>query len=174
MGWHEVGQAKRGMIPAMRTIGWNVVRLTVLGVTGLLATGCVERTISITSEPSGALVYLNDEEIGRTPCETAFLHYGTYDVRIIKDGYEPYMGPQEAKVPLYDLPGPDLVADLLPVRIRSHLDWHFVLRPVVDDDPAMIDRARQLRERMHRTMGDSAPTEEATPADSPAPVEGGI
>ena len=148
------------------------MRLGALPLAALLTTGCVERTIRITSEPAGALVYLNDEEIGRTPCETAFLHYGTYDVRLVKEGFEPYMGPAEAKVPLYDLPGPDLVADLLPVRIGSHIDWHFTLQPVNDDDPAMIDRARQLRERMRRKMGDPEPAENpgsqgpSEPADS--------
>ncbi len=162
------------MIPAMATTRWiNVVRWGVLPLAALLATGCVERTIRITSDPAGALVFLNDEEVGRTPCETAFLHYGTYDVRLVKEGFEPYMGPAEASAPLYDLPGPDLVADLLPVRIGSHIDWHFTLQPVTDDDPAMIDRARQLRERMRRKMGDPEPAESVAPATPSQPLEGG-
>ncbi len=45
-------------------------------------TGCVERTISISSEPSGALVHLNDEEVGRTPLTVPFTFYGTYSVRV--------------------------------------------------------------------------------------------
>jgi hypothetical protein len=53
----------------------------VLGAATLLA-GCVERTITINSEPQGALVYLNDEEVGRTPVSVPFLYYGTYDVRL--------------------------------------------------------------------------------------------
>ncbi len=137
--------------------------------------GCVERTISITSDPAGALVYLNDEEIGRTPCEATFLHYGTYDVRIVKDGYEPFMGPAEAKAPLYDLPGPDLVADLLPVRLRSRVEWHFTLLPVQDDEAAMIDRARQLRARMEQKMGPAAEPQnpEGTPSAAGGAGEGG-
>lgn len=158
-----------GMIAAMDPLWINSFRLCSLAAAAVAATGCVERTIRITSEPSGALVYLNDEEVGRTPCETAFLHYGTYDVRLVLDGYEPYMGPAEAKPPLYDLPGPDLVADLLPVRINSQIDWHFTMRPVVDDDAAMIDRARQLRERMHRKIGQ--PTEVG--AEQPSPPDSG-
>ena len=138
-----------------------------LVVAALCLTGCVERTIRITSEPSGALVYLNDEEVGRTPCETAFLHYGTYDVRLVKDGYEPYMGPADADVPLYDLPGPDLVADLLPLRFKSRVEWHFTLLPVSDDEEAMIDRARQLRARMEQKMG-PAESSEAPAAESPS------
>lgn len=47
--------------------------------------GCVERTITITSEPSGALVHLNDEEVGRTPLTVPFTFYGVYDVRLEMD-----------------------------------------------------------------------------------------
>ena len=60
----------------------------------LLCTGCVRRTISIVSNPPGALVWLNDREVGRTPIEVEFLYYGTYDVRIVKDGYEPLITTQ--------------------------------------------------------------------------------
>jgi hypothetical protein len=33
----------------------------------LLLAGCVERRLTITSEPSGALVTVNSKEVGRTP-----------------------------------------------------------------------------------------------------------
>ena len=44
--------------------------------------GCVERLITVTSQPSGSLVYLNDEEVGRTPVTVPFTFYGVYDVRV--------------------------------------------------------------------------------------------
>lgn len=47
--------------------------------------GCVQRTITITSNPTGALVHLNDEEVGRTPLTVPFTFYGTYDVRVAYD-----------------------------------------------------------------------------------------
>ncbi|MCC5829414.1 MAG: PEGA domain-containing protein [Phycisphaeraceae bacterium] len=56
--------------------------LTVAGGLG----GCVRRTITITSEPSGALVHLNDQEVGRTPLTIGFTHYGVYDVRLTHEG----------------------------------------------------------------------------------------
>ena len=36
-------------------------------------TGCVQRTITVNSDPQGALVYLNDIEIGRTPVTVPIL-----------------------------------------------------------------------------------------------------
>lgn len=59
-------------------------RTTVLVLASALccSAGCVERVISITSEPSGSLVHLNDEEVGRTPLTVPFTFYGVYDVRL--------------------------------------------------------------------------------------------
>lgn len=56
-----------------------------LGIAAGVITGCVQRTISITSSPSAALVMLNDEEIGRTPVSVPYRFYGVYDVRIERD-----------------------------------------------------------------------------------------
>lgn len=165
---------------ALDRSGWRrVVGVAVLALPA--CGGCVKRTIHITSDPPGALVHLNDEEVGRTPCDVSFLHYGTYDVRLTKEGYEPYLGPAEADPPLYDLPGPDFFAEVAPVRFESDVHWHFQLLPVRDDPAAMIDRARQLRARLPQPVGEDAPaaleagtetapadnddtTEEATPA----------
>ena len=33
----------------------------------LLSGGCLERTIKVTTEPEGAVVWINDVEVGRTP-----------------------------------------------------------------------------------------------------------
>ena len=62
--------------------------------------GCVKRTISITSDPGGALVWVNDREVGRTPLEIEFLYYGEYDVRVERDGQEPIMTTRLGKCPL--------------------------------------------------------------------------
>ncbi len=146
---------------------------TIIGLSALLLlTGCVERTIHITSEPPGALVYLNDEEIGRTPCEVRFLHYGTYDLRMTLDGYEPYSGPAQASPPPYDMLGPDLVAELLPVTLTSDIRWHIDLHPVNDDPEALLDRGRQLRARLQRSFaGEDELATALEPADEPEPAE---
>ena len=114
------------------------------------AAGCVERTLSITSDPQGALVYLNDQEVGRTPLEVPFTFYGTYDVRLQAAGHKPLWTMQEAKAPFWETPGIDLFAEMVPDG-QSRIDWHFVLQPEVDAEDAEIDRlldhARQMRAR---------------------------
>lgn len=106
--------------------------------------GCVERTITVTSEPAGALVYLNDDEVGRTPVTVPFLFYGTYDVRIEQDGYKPLWTQKEAKAPWWENPGPDLIAEMIP-NVKAQQHWHFTLdvNPLANDEH-LIDRARQL------------------------------
>jgi hypothetical protein len=87
--------------------------------------GCVERTISISSQPNGALVYLNDEEVGRTPVDVPFTFYGVYDVRMERDGFKPLWTTHEAVAPWWENPGPDLIAEMLPGRRKVNLKWHF-------------------------------------------------
>ena len=119
-----------------------------LAVLCLLATGCIQRTISITSEPSGALVYLNDQEVGRTPVTVPFTFYGVYDVRMEADGYHPLWTAQKAKAPWWETPGIDLLAEAVP-HGKAELQWHFTMQPKppaedVDVD-VLLEHARQLR-----------------------------
>ena len=111
----------------------------------LAAGGCVRRTLSITSDPSGALVWLNDREIGRTPVEVDFVHYGTYDVRLVREGCEPLLTFGEARPPLWDNVPLDFVAEILPAQLESRIKWHYELQPRNDDRGALLERARDLR-----------------------------
>lgn len=122
---------------------------TALLLTTLAASGCVKRTLLIESDPPGALVFLNDEEEGRTPVTVHFKWYGTYDVRLEMDGYQTLHAHQELEQPWWEHPGPDLFAEAIPNR-RVERNWSFVLEPAqhpndVDTD-ALLDRAERMRE----------------------------
>lgn len=127
----------------------------------LAVAGCVERTISITSEPVGALVYLNDEEVGRTPVRVPFQFYGVYDVRLEKEGYAPLWVEQRAKIPWWEAIGPDLVAEMVP-NAKSEVAWHFTMTPLPMEDgvnatdvDALLERARAMGQQ---TAGIQGPT----------------
>ena len=113
-----------------------------------LLPGCVQRTITITSDPPGALVWLNDREIGRTPLDVDFVYYGIYDVRLVREGYEPVMTSGKAKAPWWETIGLDLLAELAPMDLKSHVEWHYELEPLDDDLGALEQRARDLRSRV--------------------------
>lgn len=129
------------------------VRLTALALLLMLSVGCVERRLLITSEPAGALVYLNDQEVGRTPLEVPFTWYGTYDVRLEREGYRTLQTEQVAEQPWWEKPGPDLFAEALPNK-RVEIPWHLEMvkaQPASEADPEQVlDFARQLRELNRR------------------------
>jgi hypothetical protein len=111
--------------------------------------GCLERTIHITSDPPGALVWLNDIEVGRTPLETDFTYYGEFSVRLRREGYEPIVTSRTAKAPVYEWPVVDLAAELWPQRISTDIRWHFDLVPAAertDADAAREDILRRAAE----------------------------
>ncbi len=154
--------------------------------------GCVRRTVSITSEPSGALVMLNDREVGRTPTSAEILYYGTYDVQVQLEGYEPINGSAEAKAPAWDWIGVDLVAELIPVRFTSRNEWHFTMQEVELAPAAVLLRARDLQSRTivaeevaprssedairdlegEVQDADALPGETPSPATAPVPLPG--
>ena len=119
----------------------------------MLSVGCVERRLLITSEPAGALVYLNDQEVGRTPLEVPFTWYGTYDVRLERAGYRTLQTQQVADQPWWEKPGPDLFAEAMPNK-RVEIAWHMEMlkaQPASETDPdRVLDFAKQLRELNRR------------------------
>jgi hypothetical protein len=114
----------------------------------VLIGGCVRRTLHIESEPAGAVVWLNDREIGRTPVDVDFAHYGTYDLRMSLEGYEPLWVDAVAAAPWWDTVGVDLAAELLPANLHSEVFWSYQLQPVVIEQEPLMDRARDLRTRL--------------------------
>ncbi|MEM9415389.1 MAG: PEGA domain-containing protein [Planctomycetota bacterium] len=129
--------------------------LTALALLATLLTGCVKRTLLIESEPPGALVYLNDEPEGRTPMTVQFKWYGTYDVRLEKEGYQTLHTQQTLAQPWWEHPGPDLFAEMIPDK-RVERVWTFTLTPAVPaedvDTDMLLDHARQLRELNDRPV----------------------
>jgi len=123
-----------------------VIVLT-LGILTLGLAGCVERKVSITSVPSGATVWVNDREVGVTPCEFGFTHYGTFDVRLSLEGHEPLVTGAEAIPPWWDSIPFDLFAELLPGTRVSRTDWTFELVPTSVTGDELRRRADELRRR---------------------------
>lgn len=114
-----------------------------------LLTGCVTRTLTITSEPSGARVFVNDREVGCTPVTTGFTFYGTYDVRLEKDGCRPLWTKALAPQPWWEYPVIDLLVEATGPK-SVDIPWHFKLEPqppAADrDGAALMERAQKMRE----------------------------
>jgi len=106
--------------------------------------GCVERKLTINTNPSGAVVLLNDEEIGTTPVTVPFNWYGDYNVTVRKPGYETLQTHKKLSSPWYDYFPFDFFAEILyPGRIIDNYEWSFDLAPQKEIDRNELIRAAE-------------------------------
>ena len=91
--------------------------------------GCVQRTLNITSNPPGALVVMNDQEIGRTPITRDFVWYGTYDVQVRKEGYESLNKKTKIIAPWWQWVPIDLLAEFWPWHLKDIRHISYTLAP---------------------------------------------
>jgi hypothetical protein len=134
--------------------------------------GCVQRRLTIRSNPPGARVYVGDEEIGTTPVSTDFVYYGTRKIRLVKDGYETMVVNQPIPAPWYQIPPIDFVSEnLVPGEIRDERVVNFQLVPL---QPAPTDqilaRAEQLRATGAPAMTVIAPSVVSPGVSLPSPA----
>ena len=57
----------------------------------------------VRSNPPGAMVYVDNQPIGTTPCATDFIYYGTREIRLVKAGYETLTVNQPLPAPWYEI-----------------------------------------------------------------------
>ena len=109
------------------------------------ASGCVKRTLSITSDPPGAQVIINGQPAGETPVELAFRHHGTYRVEVRRRGYLPITDRLRLGRKLYELAGPDFIAEVLwPGTIHDRRAAHYELKRTPPlDKGKLLERARR-------------------------------
>ncbi len=129
----------------------NVALIILCGMI-CLCSGCVERKITIITEPAGALVSLNDEEIGASPVTVGFEWYGDYSVRITKEGFQTLKTHQDLKRPLRDRAPFDLFDDIFSKRTDEYT-WKFKLEPYKQlSKEEMIEDAKKLQKQTAEEM----------------------
>ena len=111
--------------------------------------GCVRRTITITTEPPTALVYLNDQEVGRSAVTVDFLWYGDYDVTIRREGCKTLHTNWDVEPPWYQVMPFDFFAEVLwPGHLHDRHSRHFVLEPAeLPAKEELVERALETRDR---------------------------
>ncbi len=115
----------------------------------LISSGCLERQLTIKTEPTAAVVELNDEEIGVSPVTVNFNWYGDYNVRISKEGYETLKTHRQLKAPWYDHFPFDFFAQILPTEKKvDKYEWEFKLEPKKEvNRDQLIQDALKLKEQ---------------------------
>ena len=161
-----------------------MTRLTttaLVGIAGWLALSSssyaeVQRRFTIYSQPPGAVVYVDNVQIGKTPVSHRFLHYGTRRIRLVAPGYETLDLLQPIQAPWYQLPGLDFFSDVVaPVEIRDErvLTYRMTPRRVVSTEQILRDGENLRRSAQPRPQFTPQPTPvspQPTPIQ-PAPIQ---
>ena len=139
------------MARTTRRLLFAVVVALVAVAAGLAGGGCVERELQVNSDPQGALVYLNEQEVGRTPLRQDFTWYGTYDVAVRKEGYETLKTTSPVIAPWWQWIPFDFVADVLPFRLKDSHALRYTLKPTTQtavDPDRLVQRGQSMRDQL--------------------------
>ena len=94
-----------------------------------LASGCIYRSLTIRTDPPGAMVYVNDQLKGPSPVTYDFTWYGWHRIMIRKAGYQRLDDRKMVHAPIYLWMPFDLVMELVPFRIRDQRTLAYTLTP---------------------------------------------
>lgn len=125
-----------------------IILLTIIAI---LSTGCVRRRMTVRSNPPGATVYLDGDEIGRTPFSTNFDYYGKREFRLVKDGYETKTVLLPIRAPWYQWIGIDFFTEVIfPGKLTDHKYYEFDMHPDPIVPPTeLVVRAEDIRRQAH-------------------------
>jgi len=151
----------------------RLMLMAVVAAVCLLSSGCVRRRLTIRSNPSGALVYVDNQEIGTTPCSASFVYYGTRTITVLKNGYRTEKIYQKIRPPWYQITPLDFVSEnLVPLEMRDEriVDVQLVPEEIVPQQK-LLDRAQSLRDNTRTgTVTPLSAAAVSAPATPPAPI----
>ncbi|WP_165066074.1 PEGA domain-containing protein [Paludisphaera rhizosphaerae] len=112
-----------------------------------METGCVIRRYTIRSDPPGAQVIVNDEEIGPTPVSKSFVFYGDREITLIKDGFETKTVVQPVAAPWWDNLLTEFFSEnVVPFTLRDEREFTYDLQPARSPGANdVLERAESLR-----------------------------
>jgi len=133
--------------------GCLAIALALVAAAGL--GGCLEREMIISSQPPGALVWVSDVEVGRTPVTFPFTWYGDYDIILRLDGYQTLKTHAQISPPPQEVPPLDFFCEIAPWTFRDRRWLDYKLEPYrAPGDDELIQRAESLRqENLQRSPG---------------------
>ncbi len=135
--------------------------LALIAVVRVVLAGCVTRSITVQTNPSNALVYIDDQLIGESPVTIPFTYYGTRKIMIEKRDddekltHERTTAYEKIKTPVYEIFPLDFVSELVwPLELK---DEHILAYDLVELEPLstkeiqkeVLKNADELRQRVN-------------------------
>ena len=138
--------------------------------------GCVQRRMTIRTNPPGALVYVDNYEIGTTPVSTDFIYYGRRRIRLVKEGFETVTIEQPIPAPWYQWFPLDFVSEnLVPGEIRDErvLNYQMVPQRMISPQE-ILNQAEELRRNAQTAAVPASVPPGAPVAPYAAPAGGAV
>jgi hypothetical protein len=126
--------------------------LLLLGI-AITSSGCMHRRLTVRSDPPGANVVIDGEEVGYTPVSIDYTYYGTREVTLRKDGFKTLTTPVKLSTPWYQIFPLDFVSDnfaLTKINDRREVTYALV-RENLEPSQDVENRANGLRSEALRT-----------------------
>jgi hypothetical protein len=117
----------------------------------LLAPGCISRVLEIRSEPSGAMVYLDGEELGTTPLTHHFTHYGARRVVLAKELCESRAETVSIRAPWWGWFPFDFFVELWPAEVVDRHEISFALA-AAEGPQASVDRMLSNLDKLRQKL----------------------
>lgn len=145
----------------------RAVWLCLLGWSVVLSGGCVQRRLTIYSDPPGAMVAIDGVEIGPTPVDVPshlFVYYGSRQIVLKKDGYEPLKVIEKIRPPWYERFPIDFFAEnVVPLYLKDHHVRAYTLVPTLIVPTENLLQNADAQRDLGRTVG-------PPPGQNPVPV----
>lgn len=133
----------------------SAITLLTFSALCLSMAGCVERKLTIRSEPAAAQVTLDGEPIGETPVTVHFKQYGGREITLSKAQYFRHREIVRTKTPVYEWIGIDFFFEMIwPFNIVDEHEFSFRLKPLAGEEGAppmnieqLENRAQEMQER---------------------------
>jgi hypothetical protein len=132
--------------------------------------GCVERRLTVRSNPPGAQLYIDDYEIGTTPVSVNYTYYArARKIRLVKDGFETAVFFQPIPAPWYEYFPFDFVTEnLVPGQIRDERVVTYQMQPALQvTNDQLMARAEALRQNGQAGAANRIPAGLGPPAVQP-------
>jgi hypothetical protein len=141
-----------GASPAART---GRLALALAGLLALALPACVQRSLTVTTDPPGARVFVNGKDRGPSPVTVPYVHEGRFDLRVEAEGYESAAVEVVTPTRADSVPGVDFFAEHFSRRSKR-FPHHVALVPLKADSytraelEAMAERAEAFRTEVNR------------------------